>query len=178
MKGNCTKLERWNGTTWDLITKRSSIKGPSRMRETVEEPIVLDCQSGGGGQTKKKAPGTKEIGDIEVEILWNPTVPKDAIPGSPGTPAIENAGNHHLFEDDFDNETATFWRVRHPDALGTGIIVHATVKEIGEPEYKPNETVMRSITLEPTGEFYVHENDIENFDLPTTPEGPVDHWGE
>jgi len=84
MKGNCTKLERWNGTTWDTISKRVSITGPGLSRETVEEELLIDCTSAGGNPFKKKSPGTKEIGDISAELLWNPVMPT-------GTHQVETA---------------------------------------------------------------------------------------
>lgn len=282
MKGNCTKLKRWNGTGWDLIGKRTSISGPGRTRETVEQELTLDCTAEGGSDTKKKSPGTKEIGDIEVETLWNPNVPSGtqqvetatgagtvsvagnaavtitaagmagsplvlAVPVPTGAPSVWMAGvrayvaevpaviakfnvggsgatlaltslepnandgtlnialatgtatgitaaansadttagvdgegntqNHHLFEVDFDDETATFWMVEHENTANTGTIVHATVKELGAPEYTPNTDVKRTFTLEPTGEYFFQGNDITSVTLPVTPVAPSDHWG-
>lgn len=287
MKGNCTRLQRYNGTTWDTISKRVSVSGPSLSRETVEEELVLDCATAGGAGTKKKAPGTKEFGDISCEIIWNPTsvtgtsqvitcvasgtvtepgnvsvtVAAESITGLPTTLAVAvadndtaavwaekvraalsanstlvglfdvggtgpfvtltrktgsddmayandtsislafsagtstgpattgssvtitgvsgavNTENHHLFASDFDNETATFWRIVHPDGLVSGVLVHATVKELGEPSYAPNETVKRTVVIEPTGEFYLASNAITSATLPGGITAPQDHWG-
>ena len=258
--------------------------GPGLTRETVEEELVIDCDASGGNPFKKKSPGTKEIGDISLEILWNPnyptgthqvetatvagtitvagnvsvTVTSDLFPGdivlavpvgtgpaadtalairlylqnnaaaerirdhfeiSGTTTAIvltaklpnandgtlnialatgtatglttaaasaatvagvsgeENDENHHLFEDDFDNETATFWRVVHPNDAGTGVLVHATVKEVGEPNYEANSNVKRTVMLEATGEFYRQGNNIVDVTLPGSITAPSDHWG-
>lgn len=282
MKGNCTKLERYDGTGWAAVAEKTSLTGPSRTRETVERELTLECDGTGGSQTKKKSPGTREIGDIEVEILWNPNVPvgtaqvetatgagtvtgagnalvtvtsarfsgnrvlnvpvttgasavwmaavRAALAGDPevnehftvggtgatavltsrqnlandatlnvalatgtatgitaaanstdttaGVAGVSNVENHHLFEDDFENETATFWRIRHSNAAGSGVIVHATVKELGEPSYAVNEDVKRSITLEPTGEFYWAGNAVADQTLPLDIPAPEDHWGK
>lgn len=285
MKGNCSKLERWNGVSWDAISKRVSMSGPGLSRETVEEELVIDCDPAGGNPFKKKSPGTKEIGDITLEILWNPVLPtgvhqvetatglgtvttpgnalvtvtaagvtgspiafnipvtngapsawvtevrnylktnaaaaalrdKYAITGAtdkiiltshvpqandatlnialatgtavgitaaatsanttPGVAGEENDENHQFFEIDFNLETATFWRIVHPNAAGTGCIVHATVKEVGEPSYEANQNVKRSIVLEPTGEYYWPDNAITSVVLPSTPEAPVFNYG-
>ncbi|MEK7952784.1 hypothetical protein WKV53_19880 [Luteolibacter sp. Y139] len=285
MKGNCTTLQRYNGTGWDTISKRVSITGPSRSRETVEQELTLDCDASGGSSTKKKSPGTKEIGDISVEVLWNPNTPSGtkqvntatgagtvtvagnasftvtdpALAGSPkayavpvptGAPAVwmaaarlwfqtnaaaadlralydisgatdkliltasdsradvptlnvaiatgsatgittaatsadttagvagfDNDENHHLFEDDYDAEVATFWRIVHENAAGTGMLVHATVKEIGEPSHEPNKDVKVTFTLEPTGEFFKKANDIESYVLPASITAPQNNWG-
>jgi hypothetical protein len=177
MKGNCSKLERWNGTTWDLIAKRVSIQGPELTRETVEEDLTLDCSGSGGAASKKKSPGTKEHGDLEIEVIYNFAKPREAEVGPPIVTEIANADKHHFFLEDFESETATFWRIRHADEHETGILVHGTVKTLGAPEYKPNESVKRSITIEPTGEFYHEGNEIEDFELPDSPEAPVEHWG-
>lgn len=286
VKGNCTKLERFNGTGWDRVSERVSMSGPALTRETVEEDLVIDCAPTGGNPFKQKSPGTKEIGDISVEIKWNPIVPTGTnqvirataagivsaggnalvtittagmagsplalnvpvTPGSPGswvgeirdylnnnaaaaavravweilpangsflelkkhTPGTndltanialatgtatgitsaptstitaagvagtENDENHHLFLDDFDNETATFWRIVHPNDQVTGTLVHATVKEVGEAEYAANETVKRTIVIEPTGKFYKHGNQITAEVLPVDIVAPQDHYG-
>jgi hypothetical protein len=285
VKGNCTKLQRYNGTGWDTISKRISMTGPGLSRETVEEELVIDCDVSGGNPFKKKSPGTKEIGDITVEILWNPTVPTGThqvetatgagtvtvagnaavtitaagVTGSPlalnipvatGLPTVwvpqivtylqtnaaaaalrdkyavtgsganivltshepqaddgtlniaiatgtatgitaaptsadttagvageENDEFHHLFEDDFEDEVATFWRIVHPNDAGTGVLVHATVKEVGEPSYEANQNVKRSMVLEPTGEYYRAGNAIESEVLPGTIEAPQEHYG-
>jgi hypothetical protein len=290
VKGNCTKLQRWNGTSYDEVRGRISMTGPGLTRETVEEELVIDCDASGGNPFKKKSPGTKEIGDISLEILWNPiypdgthqvetatgagtvsgagnasvTITAAALTGSPlvlaipvptGAPAVwmtairtwlltssnagavavrdvfdlpdtaaapttlilkrkvpaandatmnialatgtatgittaatsahttagvdgtENDENHHLFEDDFENETATFWRVVHPNDAVTGVIVHATVKEVGEPSYEANTNVKRTVVLEPTGEFYRSGNEINEVVLPASITAPVDHYG-
>lgn len=261
------------------------MSGPALTRETVEEDIVLDCDATGGNPFKEKSPGTKEIGDIEVEIKWNPVVPDGThqverataagnvsvagnalvtitaagMTGSPlalnvpvtvgapsswaeevrsylnsnaaaanvralfdiggtgtyieltaktpvaddatlnialatgtatgitsaptsttvvpGVAGTENDENHHLFEDDFHNETATFWRIVHPNDAGTGVLVHATVKEVGDPEYAPNQTVKRTIVIEPTGRFYKAGNAIVDEILPADIEAPEDHYG-
>lgn len=288
VKGNCTKLKRWNGTGWDEIRGRISMTGPGLSRETVEEELVIDCDATGGNPFKKKSPGTKEIGDISLEILWNPvypdgthqvttatgagtvtvagnasvTITSAALTGSPltlaipvptGAPAVwmtairtwlltnaaaeavrdafdlpdtggapttlilkrkvpaandatlnialatgtatgittagtsaattagvdgtENDENHHLFEDDFENETATFWMVQHPNDAVTGVLVHATVKEVGEPSYEANANVKRTVVLEATGELYRSGNLIDEEVLPASIEAPVDHYG-
>ena len=286
MKGNCSNLQRWNGTEWESISKRVSMSGPGLSRETVEEELVIDCDPGGGSATKQKSPGTKEIGDITLEILWNPTVPTGThqveqataagtvsgagnalvtitkagmtgsplalnIPVTPGSPSswagevraylaghaaaaavravaevverdddkiqlktlepaaddatfnialatgtatgitaapnsttlvagvagTENDQNHHLFEDDFENETATFWRIVHPNDAATGVLVHATVKEVGEANYEANQNVKRTITIEPTGAYYRSGNAIADEELPGTIEAPMDHYG-
>jgi hypothetical protein len=285
MKGNCTKLERWNGTTWDTISKRVSITGPGLSRETVEEELLIDCEAAGGNPFKKKSPGTKEIGDISAELLWNPVVPTGThqvetatglgtvsgagnaavtitaanvtgspvtynIPVSTGAPAVwmaevrtylstnaaaaalrdkfaisgtgaalvltshvpqandttlnvaiatgtatgitaaatsantvpgvageENDENHHLVLVDFEKETATFWRVVHPNTQGTGVLVHACVKEVGEPSYEANQNVKRTIVIEPTGEFFKEGNSIAAEVLPSNPAAPVDYYG-
>ncbi|MDB6078758.1 MAG: Prophage Clp protease-like protein [Akkermansiaceae bacterium] len=289
MKGNCTRLSRWNGTTFDLIAKRVSISGPALTRETVEEDLTLDC-SGSGSAAKKKSPGTKEYGDITCQITWNPaavtginqvttataagtvtgagnalvTLTSAGMTGSPlainvpvvtgsgGSPqgwadlvrialaanatvngrfivsgtgtaitltrrsvsgqSVANDGtlnlalatgsatgitaaptsaataagvvgfvneeNHHLFAADFKNETATFWLIEHSNTAASGILVHATVKELGEPSYEPNKTVNRTMTLEPTGE-YIHEgNSIATTVLPSNLTAPSDFWGK
>jgi|GEM_PF-5542993 len=177
MKGNCAKLERWNGTTWDLISKRASITSPELSRETVEEDLTLDCPGAGtGSATKKKSPGTKEYGDLEVELIFNFNGPVE-FAAATETP-LTNPENHHLFLKDFDKETATFWRIVHEDSdEPSGIMVHATVKTIGAAEYKPNETVKRTITLEPTGEFYKEGKAIEAMTVPAAPLAPKDQWG-
>ncbi|MCW1916616.1 hypothetical protein OJ996_23720 [Luteolibacter sp. GHJ8] len=286
MKGNCSKLQRYNGTNWDTVSAKVSMSGPGLSRETVEEEPVIDCDASGGNKFKEKSPGTKEIGDITVEIKWNPTVPTGTkqierstaagivsaagnalvtitkagmtgspialnIPVSPGSPGswagevrnylathaaaaniravaevIDGAGtfidlraldaaaddgtfnialatgtatgitaapnsatlvagvagadndeNHHLFEDDFDKETATFWRIVHPNNAATGVLVHATVKEVGEPNYEPNQTVKRSIVIEPTGRHYKAGNAIAAEVLPVGILAPQDHYG-
>jgi hypothetical protein len=288
MKGNCTRLQRFAGNgTWQTISDRVNITGPSRTRETVEEDLVLDCSGVSGSGTKKKSPGTIELGDISVETIWNPAdspgVQQQALAvcagtvsgagnatltltftgvGSPltisvpvangdtptvwaakaraaiasntvannlfqvsGTEALitltrrtttegiasandatlnlaiatgtatgitaaatgitaagvagyVNKENHHLFEADFENETATFWRIVHKDTQASGIIVHATVKELGEPSYAPNTTVKRTFTLEPTGEFFLRANSIETANLPVDVPGPTNFWGK
>ena len=287
MKGNCTRLQRYNGTDWDTVSKRVSISGPGLSRETVEEELTLDCDAAGGAGVKKKAPGTKEYGDIGVEVIWNPSenlgacqvetvtlsgtvttagnlsvtvggstsglpitkniavlvgeessdyavkvaaalaadstldplftfaasgatvvmtrrpdgddvaygndvslslVVEDGTAVGPAASATSantvvgvngavNAENHHLFASDFANETATFWRIVHPDAAVSGIIVHGTVKELGEPSYAANETVKRQMTIEPTGEFYLAANSITSAALPGGIAAPSDHWG-
>ena len=288
VKGNCTTLQRYNGTGWDTISKRVSITGPSRTRETVEQELTLDCDASGGSSTKKKSPGTKEIGDISVEVLWNPNTPSGThqvttatvagtvtvagnasvtitaagMTGSPLTLAIpvttgsggaaaavastirdfigthasaaavrelfdisgtntavvltandprandgtlnlaiatgtatgitaaptsasttagvaghDNDQNHHLFEDDFDDEVATFWRVVHENSAATGVLVHATVKELGDPSYEPNKDVKRTFVLEPTGEYFEQANGIEEVALPVSITAPQEHWG-
>jgi hypothetical protein len=289
MKGNCSKLQRYNGTDWDTVSEKVSMSGPGLSRETVEEEDVIDCYPSGGNKFKQKSPGTKEIGDITVEIKWNPTVPTGThqveratvagtvtvagnasvtitaagMTGSPvvlavpvvtgtggsasgvaaairefildhasaanvrdffdvpevagafvelkakepaaddgtmniaiatgtatgitaaptstttvaGVAGTENDENHHLFEDDFDNETATFWRIVHPNAAATGVVVHATVKEVGEPSYEPNATVKRTITIEPTGAYYKSGNAIADEVLPVGITAPEDHYG-
>lgn len=259
--------------------------GPGLSRETVEEELVIDCDASGGNPFKKKSPGTKEIGDITLEILWNPTVPTGthqvetatglgtvtvagnaavtvtaaSLTGSPvtynipvptGAPAVwvdavrvwlntnataaalrdlfeitgdganivlttkepqandtglnialatgtatgittaatsaptvagvagtENDENHHLFEDDFGNEVATFWMVQHPTAANSGVLVHGTVKEVGEPSYEANANVKRTIVIEPTGAFYQSGNDIDLVTLPGSIEAPESHYG-
>jgi hypothetical protein len=289
MKGNCTRLQRFAGNgTWQTISDRVNITGPSRTRETVEEDLVLDCSGVSGSGTKKKSPGTIELGDISVETIWNPADSpgrqQEALAvcagtvtgsgnatltltftgvGSPltisvavlngdtptvwaakaraaiasnsvanalfqvtGTAALitltrrtdenglaqandgtlnlaiatgtatgisaagsstatasgvagyVNKENHHLFEADFENETATFWRIVHKDTQASGIIVHATVKELGEPSYAPNTTVKRTFTLEPTGEFFLRANSIETANLPVDVPGPTNFWGK
>jgi hypothetical protein len=285
VKGNCTKLERWNGTLWEPIGGKISITGPALTRETVEEEIVLDCEAGGGSATKKKSPGTKEIGDIAVEVLVDWTTPSGvkqvetatgagtvtvagnasvtitaaglsgspvtyAIPVPTGLPAVwmdavrtylqtngaaaalramfdvegtsaslvltsvdplandgtlnialapgtatgittagtsantvagvsgtENTKNHHLFFEDFDQETATFWRILHQDAEETGTLVHATVKEVGEPTYEPNTNVKLTVTLEPTGEYFRRANALFEVALPAGITAPADFYG-
>jgi hypothetical protein len=291
MKGNCTKLQRWSGTVWEAIAGRVSMSGPGLSRETVEEDLVIDCDATGGNPFKEKSPGTKEIGDITVEIKWDPTVPTGthqveratgagtvsaggnasvtvtaagmtgspvvlAVPVTPGSPAswigeirdylatsnnaqalkvrefwdvvedptglsanldlkakepaaddatanialatgtatgitaaptstttvagvegTENDLNHHLFEDDFENETATFWRIVHPNAAATGVMVHATVKEVGEPNYEANQNVKRTIVIEPTGAYYKSGNAIVDEELPVGITAPEDHYG-
>lgn len=290
VKGNCSKLQRYNGTGWDSVSARVSMSGPGLSRETVEEEDEIDCDESGGNKFKQKSPGTKEIGDITVEIKWNPTVPTgthqveratvagtvttagnalvtvtaDGMTGSPialnvpvvtgsggsaagvaaairtylashagaaavrdffdvpedtsgvfvelraKTPAAddatmniaiatgtavgitaaptstttvpgddghENDENHHLFEDDFADEVATFWRIVHPNAAATGVLVHATVKEVGEPSYEPNSTVKRSIVIEPTGAYYRSGNAIVAEVLPSAIEAPMEHYG-
>lgn len=289
MKGNCTRLQRFAGNgTWQTISDRVNITGPSRTRETVEEDLVLDCSGVSGSGTKKKSPGTIELGDISVETIWNPAdspgVQQQALAvcagtvsgagnatltltftgvGSPltisvpvangdtptvwaakaraaiasntvannlfqvsgteglitltrrtttegiasandatlnlaiatgtatgitaaanssntaaGVAGYVNKENHHLFEADFENETATFWRIVHKDTQASGIIVHATVKELGEPSYAPNTTVKRTFTLEPTGEFFLRANSIETANLPVDVPGPTNFWGK
>jgi len=261
------------------------MSGPALSRETVEEDLVIDCDATGGNPFKEKSPGTKEIGDIEVEIKWNPVVPTGThqverataagtvsaggnalvtitaagLTGSPlalnipvtagapsawaaevrnyllthanaaavravfdpggegtfieltkkvpaaddgtlnialatgtatgitaapssatvvaGVAGTENDENHHLFEDDFENETATFWRIVHPNTAGTGVIVHATIKEVGEAEYAANETVKRTITIEPTGKYYKSGNAITDEALPADITAPEAHYG-
>lgn len=265
------------------------MSGPGLSRETVEEDLELDCPDAGGNAYKKKSPGTKEIGDISVEIKWNPITPTGAnqkiratfagnvsasgnalititaagMTGSPlalnvpvtngmapaavkaavatylrtnaaaaavraifdieepvsaatsldlvkknreandatanlaiatgsatgitaapasvqitaGVAGEENDENHHLFLDDFDKEVATFWRILHPNDAETGTIVHGTVKECGEPEYAANETVRRTMVIEPTGEFYHHGNQIPDYVLPANIEAPVEYYG-
>lgn len=287
MKGNCTRLERYNGSTWDLIARRVSISGPARSRETVEEELTIDCSPSGGTSTKRKAPGTKEIGDITVEVLWNPvvtsgvlqqetataagtasvsgnvalTLTSAVISGSPlalsvpitgaapaewaeevrefldshptvsnyftisgtgpsivltrkpdadgmspvqdatlnlaiapGTatgvtaaatstdtrsavPGPVNPENHHLFASDFNTDTATFWRITHSNSINSGVITHATVKELGEPSYQANETVKRQLVLEPTGEYHFEGNSITAVTLPPSPAAPRANWG-
>lgn len=287
MKGNCTKLERYNGQNFEVIGNRVSITGPARMRETVDQELTLDCGAAGGSETKKKSPGTKEIGDISVEVIANFTsqtgvrqvitataagtvsAPGEAlvtltsgfsgatskvfnIPVSAGPPedwakqiraylaadsliaglfevsgsgaaivlsvransageslpndatlklalatgtatgitAAPSSANtasavvgwinperHDLFDRDFDRETATFWRVRHSNAAETGIIVHGTIKEIGEPSYQPNQTVKLTVVIEPTGEFFLKSNAITSAILPLTILAPSDNWG-
>lgn len=290
MKGNCTRIERFSGNnTWTRIDDRVSITGPGLSRETVEEELTLDCGEGGASTTKKKAPGTREFGDISVETLWNPadnvgtrqtllaiaagtvsgagnatlTLTNVGLPGSPlavsvavangDTPAVwaakaraalaannvinnlwavggtdtvirltrrlqdggiahandatanlaiatgtatgitaaasstispagvagyVNEQNHHLFKADFDNETATFWRIVHPNSQKSGVIVHATVKELGEPNFTPNETVKRTFVLEPTGEFLLEASGIETAAFPPDVPAPVNFWGK
>ena len=265
------------------------MSGPALTRETVEEDLEIDCAPEGGNSYKKKSPGTKEIGDISVEIKWNPILPTGAaqriratvagtvtgsgnalvtitaagMTGSPlalnvpvvsgntaslvrmaiatflrthasaaavralwdieepigagisfdlvkkahaandataniaiatgtatgitaaptsaqvtaGVEGEENEENHHLFEEDFHDETATFWRILHPNTAGTGVLVHATVKEVGEAEYAANETVKRTMVLEPTGEFYKCGNEIQDEVLPSDITAPEDHYG-
>ena len=282
VKGNCVKLERYNGTSWDLISNRVSITGPGRSRETVEEDLILDCGTDGASATKKKAPGTKEIGDIQCELIWNftantgtrqaervavvgtvtgagnltltltaalltspvavtvavtegqtkeevaeairvalranSTIAEDfeiwgeddkvdvyarvaaandgtmnlalalgsvtgitAVPTSSNFAAGEegeaNEDNHHLINDDFDNETATLWRIRHANTAVTGTIVHATVKEVGEPTYQPNQNVKRTVVLEPTGEYFFEGNAVTTVTLPAALDVPTDNWG-
>lgn len=287
MKGNCTKLERYNGTGFDVIGNRVSITGPARMRETVDVELTLDCGEGGGSETKKKTPGTKEIGDITVEVIANftavtgvrqvttatgagtvtvagnalVTLTAAGLTGSPlalnipvptGLPAVwvaavrtalaanavvsgmfdvsgegaaivltrradsdgvapandatlnlalatgtatgitsaassaataagvagfVNPERHDLFDADFDNETATFWRVRHSNAAESGVLVHGTIKEVGEPSYQPNQTVKITVTIEPTGEFFLKANAIADAVLPAYIVAPKNHWG-
>lgn len=261
------------------------MSGPGLSRETVEEDLTIDCAPGGGNDFKKKSPGTKEIGDISVEIKWNPVYPAGVhqvirataagvvsaggnalvtitaagmtgsplalnVPVTAGAPAAwiaqvraylqanaaaanvralwdvqgdgvylefkkkdpaandltanialatgtatgitaapnsviiiagvagsENDENHHLFIDDFQNETATFWRIVHPNNAGTGVMVHATVKEIGEAEYAANETVKRTIVIEPTGEYYKEGNQIAAEVLPADIPAPQNFYG-
>jgi len=261
------------------------MSGPGLTRETVEEDLEIDCAPTGGNPYKKKSPGTKEIGDISVEIKWNPVVPTGThqvirataagtvggagnalvtittagmggsplalnVPVTPGAPSswavevrqylathaaasavrgiweiggtgnfielkkhsaaandatanlaiatgtatgitsaptsanivpgvagTENDENHHLFEDDFENETATFWRIVHPNTVESGVMVHATIKEVGEPEYSANETVKRTVVIEPTGEYYKSGNNIPDEILPAEIVAPEDHYG-
>src|SRR5690606_3489553 len=94
-----------------------------------------------------------------------------------GVAGADNDENHHLFEDDFDKETATFWRIVHPNNAATGVLVHATVKEVGEPNYEPNQTVKRSMVIEPTGRFYKAGNGIVAEVLPAGIVAPQDHYG-
>lgn len=262
------------------------MSGPGLSRETVEEELVIDCSPEGGNPYKKKSPGTKEIGDISVEIIWNPIAPTGTkqierataagivsaggnalvtvtkagmtgspialnvpvTPGSPGSWAgevrnyiathaaaaniravaevidgdgpyidlraldaaaddatfnialatgtatgitaapnsatlvagvvgVDNDENHHLFEDDFDKETATFWRIVHPNEAETGVLVHATIKDVGEPSYEANQTVKRTVVIEPTGEFYQAGNGIPDVVLPVGIVAPQTHYG-
>ncbi|RYD54702.1 MAG: hypothetical protein EOP83_21960, partial [Verrucomicrobiaceae bacterium] len=95
MKGNCTRLERWNGTLWEPIGGRISITGPALSRETVEQELTLDCDPSGGSSTKKKSPGTKEIGDVSIEILVDfitPTGTKQVATAT-GAGTVSVAGN-------------------------------------------------------------------------------------
>jgi hypothetical protein len=284
VKGNCSKLERWNGASWDAISKRVSMTGPGLSRETVVEERVLDCLPSGGNDFERKSPGTKMIGDISLEILWNPTDPTGthqvetataagtvtvagnaavtittallaapvvlAIPvglgGATDTalairlylannaaaasirdhfeisgggasivltaklPAAddstlniaiatgtatgitaaatstttvagvageENDENHHLFEDDFEEEVATFWRIVHPNEAGTGCIVHATVREVGGETYEANANVKRTVVIEPTGEHYWSGNNVVDEVLPGSITAPQSYYG-
>ena len=174
MKGNCTKLHRWEGTGLELIKGRVSITDPERSRETIEKDLLLDCDASGGSGTQQKSPGTEMIGDLQVEVIYNPVVPDDT-----ETPEITNDHNHHLFEDDFDNETATFWLIEYPNSEGTGIWVHAFVQNLSAVEVTPNEDVKRTFTLVPTGVSggYIKVNDAANYALgPDAPDAPVDYY--
>lgn len=94
MKGNLTSLSRYSGTAFVEVTKRLSIKGPSRTRETIEQELVLDSDVG-NSSTKKKAPGTFGIGDIEIEVVWNPSAPSGTLQliTATGAGTVTGAGN-------------------------------------------------------------------------------------
>lgn len=173
MKGNCTKLSRYNGTDTDLIKGRVSITDPERSREVIEKDITLDCDASGGSKTQEKSPGTQTIGDLQVEVIYNPVVP-DAV----GPPVITNDHNHHLFDDDFENETATWWLIEYPNAQGTGILVHAFVQNLSSVEITPDEDVKRTFTLVPTGAEggFLKVNDVASYAIPASPAAPVDYY--
>lgn len=155
MKGNCTKIERYNGSSWDTIGKRVTITGPERMRETIEEDLVLDCEAG-GDPWKQRSTGTRDLGTIEVETIWDPSVDN-------------NDYNHHLFVVDHDAGNGALWRLTSPDDSAAGWIVHAFVETIGAPPYAPNQDVKVTVTLRTSGRFQVFEDDITANDLSTVP---------
>lgn len=173
MKGNCTKLSRYNGTDFDLIKGRVSITDPERTREAIEKDLTLDCDVSGGSKTQEKSPGTATIGDLAVEVIYNPAVP-DAV----GPPIVTNDHNHDLFEEDFEKETATWWLLEYPNSDGTGILVHGFVQALSSVEITPNEDVKRTFTIVPTGAEggYLKRNDIVNATIPATPDAPVDYY--
>lgn len=170
MKGNCTKIHRWDGAALALIKDRVSLTDPERTREIIEKELTLDCDASGGSGTQEKSPGTQNIGDISLEVILDPAIP-DA-----GPPEITNDSNHNLLEEDFDNETATFWLIEYPD--GTGVAIHAFVSGLGSVEITPNEEIKRTFTLTPTGASggYIRSNDIINETLPASPAAPVNYY--
>jgi|DEB0MinimDraft_6_1074348.scaffolds.fasta_scaffold65493_1 hypothetical protein len=170
MKGNCSKLHRWDGSALALIKDRVSLTDPERTREIIEKDLTLDCDGSGGSGTQEKSPGTETIGDIQIEVIYDPAIPEV------GPPEITNDHNHDLIVTDFDNETATFWLIEYPD--GTGVAIHAFVSEVGSAEITPNEEIKKTFTITPTGAEggFIRSNDIVNETLPATPAAPVNYY--
>ena len=151
MKGNCTLLERWNGATWDLVSKRFSISGGDRDREVIEDDAFLDCPEGEGaecGDYKRRAPGSKMLGELTAEVAWNPRQDQD------------NPEKHHLFFQDYDSCEETYWRIRYPNEEATGEIYHAFIKALSRSDIQADETIRLTATLQPTGKFYTIADNI------------------
>ena len=168
MKANGTKLLRWDGTAWEDVCDKTSVTAPEHTMEVTEEDETLDscdncttdtCAS---SDYKKKSPGTKELGDLGVEVKWNPS-------------CVAECQNHHLFEDDFKTNTATFWAVEYPN--GNTRIYHAFVQTLGEVEIAANETVKREFTLVPTGCLEACSDDLAAYVPPVDPVAPKADWG-
>ncbi len=138
MKGNCTKIERYNGVDWDLIGRRANLNIGGKENETVETPETLDCNADGTSLPKAYEPGSQSLNEWGLTVNWNPT-----------PTAGDNPEFHHLLDDDVDTATATFYRITLTN--GVGYLVHAFAKSYGDVEIAPNETLQREYTLQPTG---------------------------
>lgn len=155
MKGNCTTVARYNGATWDVISNRTSVTGPQRDRASIDQPLTLDCGGTENGYQKKNV-GTKMAGDITIDVVWDPET-------------ASNAHNHDLLEVDWAAGNAAVWRITYPDTVGSGFLVEATVKTLGEPQCTPDEDVVVTFTLQPTGRWILLEDDVDSNDLSGAP---------
>ena len=173
MKGNCTKLKRYNGSSFDYIEGRLSITDPGRTRESIESEKLLDCELSGASGTLKKSPGVQTIGDLAVEVLYNPNTPQD-----PGPPVVVNDHNHNLFEEDFDTETATWWVIEYPDDAGSGTAIYGFVQDLSSVEITPDNDIKRTFTIVPTGSDggYVRMSSAADWTVPAEPVAPVANY--
>ena len=150
MRGKGTLLKRYNGATWDTVSSIYSINGGGRVHEEIEDDDLLDPEAG-TDVYRQKDPGSKVLNDITIELRWDPD------------PTATNDDNQHLLEEDYEASAASYYKVIYTDNGGTGEIWLAWVKELGDSEKLPNETVRRTITLTPTGEFYQTQLDADSW---------------
>lgn len=155
MKANCAEFSRYNGTDFDLIKRRTNITIGNRDKETVQSESTLDC-TGGASDGKNYEPGEKSFGEWTVALIKN----HDPTPAN-------NPEFHHLLTDDYEDDVATFWKVKL--ANGTGYIVHAFVKTEGDMSLEPNSDIIAEWTLQPTGEIangFLQSADVDAETLP------------
>lgn len=166
MKANCVELQRYNGTGWDLIGQKTNITKGSRDKESIESEDVLDCIDG-TVRPKQYEPGQKTLGEWSVSVVLNHDVDDT------------NPEFHHLLIDDYESDTATFYKIKHAD--GSGYITHAWVKTEGDESYDANENLIVEFTLQPTGAIkggHIRSNDVDTETLPvgiTAPQANYTH---
>lgn len=155
-KGLGTTIKVWNETlevpVWATIAQVYNITGGELTREDGEDADTFLDSDSPGGDFRKRAAGTKTIGDLELDLAWEVTQ--------------TSTKGHKLLHDLYASGAERYFKIKYPNDAETGEIYHAFVQSIGEKNVEPDSTIRLPVTLRPTGKYHHLSNDIDDVELP------------